>query len=275
MDPQHPVFTVEPPGVPPPRRPTSAPRRGIAGLLTAAAVLALKFGKTFLSMGVMIWAYSFFYGWKFAAGFVGLIFVHEMGHVFAAMALGIPVTAPIFIPFFGAAIVMRKNPRDALTEAMMAYAGPLAGGVGSWICMWVAQETDRPWLLAVAAFSFGINLFNLIPVPPLDGGRVCAAVSRWFWVLGVLLLVGAMIYFHAWLFLLIGTLVLVMGYRRIRDDLRYREQMRQYYQLSLGMRVLVAAFYLALIGVLVVGLAEASSSMPSVSTATSNWDSGQ
>jgi Zn-dependent protease len=273
MEPQRPVFTVEPPGTTTPSRPAPRAGRGIGALLTAAGVLALKFGKTFLSMGFMIWAYSWIYGWKFAAGFVGLIFVHEMGHVVAAMALGIPVSAPIFIPFIGASIIMKQNPRDALTEAMMAYAGPLAGGVGSYIAMFVAQQTGEGWLMAVASFSFGINLFNLVPVPPLDGGRVCAAVSRWFWVLGVALLGAAMIYFHAWLFLLIGGLVLAMAYRRIRDDLRYREQLRQYYRLSFGLRVLVALFYLALIGVLFVGLKDASSQLPPMSG--SNWDSDQ
>jgi Zn-dependent protease len=263
MEPQQPVFTVEPPGAPPPRR-RSGGAGGFVGALAALVLLVSKFGLTFLSMFFMIFVYAQFFGWKLAAGVVVLIFVHEMGHVIAAKALGMPVTAPLFIPFVGAAIVMKQNPRDAISEAIMAYAGPLAGCVGSWVCLWLAQQMNLPWLMVVAAFSFGLNLFNLIPVPPLDGGRVCAAVSRWFWLLGLLLLGGAVVYFHAWSMLFIAGLILFMAFQRIRDDLRYRDMMGQYYRISLPMRALVAAFYLGLIGVLLVGLAEANSQMPQV-----------
>jgi Zn-dependent protease len=264
MEPQQPVFTIEPPGAPPPPRRRSGGAGGLVGGVVALLVLFSKFGWTFLSMFFMIFVYAQIFGWKLAAGVVVLIFVHEMGHVIAAKALGMPVTAPLFIPFVGAAIVMKQNPRDAISEAIMAYAGPLAGCVGSWVCLWIAQQTNLQWLTVTAAFSFGLNLFNLIPVPPLDGGRVCAAVSRWFWLLGLLLLGGAVVYFHAWSMLFIAVLILFMAYQRIRDDLRYRDMMGQYYQISLPMRALVAAFYLGLIGVLLVGLAEANSAMPQV-----------
>jgi Zn-dependent protease len=262
MTPSQPVFTVEPPGMPP-QRPGSRPAgRGFFGGLTAILLVIWKFAGTFLSMGLMIAVYSQIFGWKLAAGIVVLIFVHEMGHVIAAFALGIPVTAPIFIPFIGASIVMKQNPRDAISEAIMAYGGPLAGAVGSWACLLAGQTYNLPWLTAVAAFSFGINLFNLIPVPPLDGGRVCAAVSRWFWVPGLMFFAGVMIYFHAWTFLIIGALVLFMAFRRIQDDFRYRAQLRNYYRVPLALRALVAAFYIGLIGVLLVGLSEASSTLP-------------
>jgi len=275
MEPPQPVFTVEPPGAPLPPRGGPPRAGGFVGGLTALLLVIWKFGGTLLSMLFMIWVYSGLFGWKLAAGIVLLIFVHEMGHVAAAVALGIPVSAPIFIPFIGASIVMKQNPRDALSEAIMAYAGPLAGGVGSWVCLWAGQTYELPWLTAVAAFSFGINLFNLIPIPPLDGGRVCAAVSRWFWVLGVIMLGLAVVYFHAWTILLIGGLVLFMAFRRIQDDIRYRQMMRQYYQIPFLTRVVVAIFYLGLAGALFVGLANASGSMPPVHTQDSGtYDSG-
>jgi Zn-dependent protease len=242
MDPSQPVFTVQPPGVPP-----QPPNRG--GLR--------GYGGTFLSMMFMVAVFAWYIGdWKVAAGVVLLIFVHEMGHVMAALALGIPVTAPIFIPFIGASIVMKQNPRDAVVEALMAYAGPLAGAVGSWICLLAAQSTGLPWLLLVAILSFQLNLFNLVPVPPLDGGRVCAAVSRWFWVPGLLLFVTAIILVHAWQILAIGVLVPMSAFRRVQDDWRFRKELREYYRVSLIVRVAVAFFYLGLIGVLLVGMAE-------------------
>ena len=243
MEPQPPpVFSVEPPGARGPRTAGLGPYRN-----------------TLFSMLFMIAVFAWLIGnWEVAAGVVVLLFVHEMGHVVAALVFGIPISAPIFIPFVGATIIMRQNPRDAVVEAIMAYAGPLAGGVGSWICLLIAQSTGQLWLAFVALYSFQLNLFNLLPVPPLDGGRVCAAVSRWFWLPGLLVLAAAMLFFHAWQFLLIGTLILFSAFQRIKDDMRHREQMRPYYRISWWTRLLVALFYIGLIGVLLVGLAESS-----------------
>lgn len=272
---QQPVFTVEPPGTPPGRTAPAPRSGGIFGGLTAALLVAWKFGGTLLSMLFMIWIYSNLWGWKFAAGFVGLIFVHEMGHVFAAIALKIPVSAPIFIPFMGAAIVMRQNPRDAMTEALMAYAGPLAGGVGSWICLWVGQTYDLPWVIGVAFYSFFINLFNLIPIPPLDGGRVCAAVSRWFWVIGIVMLGLFIAYFGQWTMLILASVIVLFAFRRIRDDIRYRQMMHDYYRTPLAQRAMVAVFYIALAGVLFIGLRDAGAMMPEVdSSSAAGWLTG-
>jgi Zn-dependent protease len=244
MEPPQPIFTVEPPGAPPPRRPSG----GLG-----------SYRGTFLSMLLMIAVFAWFIGsWPVAIGVVLLIFVHEMGHVLAAAALGIPISAPIFIPFLGAAIVMRDHPRDAVVEALMAYAGPLAGCLGSWACLLLAESTGQGWLFYVAAISFQLNLFNLIPVPPLDGGRVCAAVSRWFWVPGLLLIICGIVYLHAWLSLLIGVLVLMSAFQRVRDELRNWEQMRQYYRINFFVRLCVAVFYVGLIGILLMGLADAT-----------------
>lgn len=266
MDPQQPpVFTVEPPGAQPPR--SRQPAQGFFGGIVAIALLIWKFGYTSLSMLLMIWVYSQIYGWKLAVGVVLLLFVHEMGHFTAAKALGIPVSAPLFIPFLGATIIMRQNPRDAWTEALMAYAGPLAGGIGAWICLIAGVETGIPVLIPIATFTFVLNLFNLIPIPPLDGGRVCAAVSRWFWVLGLAMLGGAVLYFHAWGMGVIAILVLVMAYQRIRYDLaaRHTARMQSYYQLSFGTRAFVAAFYLGLIAALLIGLDQSSKMTPPIS----------
>lgn len=229
-------------------------------------LLIWKFGYTSLSMLLMIWIYSQFYGWPLAVGVILLLFVHEMGHYTAAKALGIPVSAPLFIPFLGATIVMRQNPRDAWTEALMAYAGPLAGGIGAWVCLIAGVETGIAVLIPIATFTFVLNLFNLIPIPPLDGGRVCAAVSRWFWVLGLVMLGGAVLYFHAWGMGVIAILVLIMAYQRIRYDLAARNsaRMQSYYQLSLGTRAFVAAFYLGLIAALLIGLDQSSKLTPPI-----------
>ncbi|WP_425464812.1 site-2 protease family protein [Paenibacillus piri] len=170
---------------------------GAAGafLLTQGKLLLtlLKFGKfggVFISMLVSIGAYAIIFPWSFAIGFVLLILVHEMGHVIAAKQKGLPVSAPMFIPFVGAFISMKRHPRDAVTEAYMAMGGPVLGTVGALAVFGAAVYWDHPLLYRLALVGFLINLFNLLPIHPLDGGRIVTAVSRWLWLVG---LVGGLV----------------------------------------------------------------------------------
>lgn len=115
---------------------------GIMGWLGSAGVLLLLKGKTILSllklgkiagplisMMVSIWAYALISPWQFAVGFVALLFVHEIGHVIAAKRIGLPVSAPLFVPFMGALITMKKQPLDAREEAYVAFGGPILGAL--------------------------------------------------------------------------------------------------------------------------------------------------
>ena len=267
MDPK---FEVIPP--PPVQQRPSQPQKSWYQNLGAGAV-ALLFAiwklkvfilpalKTGLSMLLMIWVYSITFGWRFAAGFVFLILVHEMGHVIAAKWLGLPVSAPLFIPFIGASIIMKENPRDAWTEALMAYGGPLAGCIGSWICWFLALQLGERWIMAVASLSFLINLFNMIPVPPLDGGRICAAVSPWFWIIGLVLLGLSVVYFHAWNSILIIILVVIVAIPRMKETLfgQPTPDLQEYYNTHISKRLLMALFYLLLAASLLLGYWDASS----------------
>ena len=254
----------QPPGSYDPRQPPRAQgqKKGLAGIGAAILIAIAKFKflafaalKTGLSMFLMIWVYSWLYGWPFAIGFVILILVHEMGHVIAAKLLGMPVSAPLFIPFVGAAIFLKDNPRDAWSEALMAYGGPLAGTVGGWICYWIAVQLSAPWLMAVASATFVINLFNLIPVPPLDGGRICAAVSTWFWLLGLVMLGVALFAFHGGASTFIIVLILIYAWPRIVQTFRDRStpQMQAYYATHPADRFSMAMFYLGLIALALYG----------------------
>jgi Zn-dependent protease len=254
-----PNFQVLPPdrqAPPPTEKPTI---QSYFGAIIAGLIAVVKYFKTSLSMVLMIWVYSWYFGWIFAAGFVFLIFVHEMGHVIAAKWLGIPVTAPVFIPFIGAAILMKQNPRDAWTEALMAYGGPLAGCIGSWIAWYASLLLNQDWLMAVASASFIINLFNLIPFQPLDGGRICAAISTWFWVIGLMMLAAAVFYFHAipiWLV----ALILFVAFPRIKETflLPPTPEMQRYYTTHISNRLTMALMYLGLIAALLLGYWDAS-----------------
>jgi len=148
----------------------------------------LKFSKVLLSGGSMLISllvYSLVFGWKYAAGFVVLLFVHEMGHYIAARQRGLAVGLPTFIPFVGAWINLKDLPHDAQTEAYVGLGGPLLGTVGAIAAYFWARESGTDWLLAVAYAGFFLNLFNLIPISPFDGGRITAVLSPRIWLLGV------------------------------------------------------------------------------------------
>jgi Zn-dependent protease len=270
MDPQFDVLPPVPPSAPPPAQPKKNIFQSIGGWLAAGFIAVAKFKfllfgalKTGLSMFVSIWIYAQLFGWVYAAGIVALIFVHEMGHVIAAKWLGMPVSAPLFIPFIGASIIMKENPRDAWTEALMAYGGPLAGCIGSWICWFVAMHYELNWLMAVASTSFFINIFNMIPVPPLDGGRMCAAVSPWFWIVGIVPLLGSLFLFHGPNAIIIIILVLFAAFQRFKQTFfgTPTPEMQDYYNTHLSKRLTMVVMYIALLASLLLGYAAASESL--------------
>ena len=171
----------------------------------------LKLGKftTLISMLASVGVYAMAFGWPFAAGFVALIFVHECGHALALRREGIPSGLPVFIPFLGAFIAMKGLPRNAYIEAKVGIAGPLLGSLGalSVLLMGLFSENHQGLFLALAQTGFLINLFNMIPVSPMDGGRVAGGISRWLLIVGLLL--------GVWIFWQLGSplllLMLILG----------------------------------------------------------------
>jgi Zn-dependent protease len=139
---------------------------------------------------VSVVAYSLFFGWWFAVGFVILLFVHEMGHVIALRREGIPASAPMFIPFLGAVITSRSLGDNAVAEARVGLAGPILGSLGAAVVALLGVLLDSNLLEALAYTGFFLNLFNLIPVVPLDGGRAMAAMAPSMWLVGFLGMLG-------------------------------------------------------------------------------------
>ncbi|MFC0216655.1 site-2 protease family protein [Paenibacillus chartarius] len=155
--------------------------KSIAGLLKFS-----KVGGTLLTMLVSVGAYAIAYPLPFAIGFVVLILIHELGHSIAAKQKGLPVSAPIFIPFIGALIAMKRHPRDAATEAYIAFGGPLLGTIGAVLFLAAGVMLDNRLLISLANVGFMLNLINLLPIHPLDGGRISTAVTRWLWLVGLI-----------------------------------------------------------------------------------------
>jgi Zn-dependent protease len=238
-------------------------KRGIGGGILAALLAILAKGKAILlllpklkllttsgSMLVSIAAYSLIWGWKFAVGFVILLFVHEMGHVIQLRREGIPASAPVFIPFLGAVVWSRLLEGNALAEARVGLAGPVLGSIGAAVCWAIGAGIDSDFWRALAFVGFFLNLFNLAPVTPLDGGRAAAAMSPWMWFAGLVLVAGLAILWPNPIIILI----LVLGALDVHRRWKTRHEMGEYYKVATRYRVLVAAVYLGLIVALAVGM---------------------
>lgn len=216
---------------PPPAPPRRA-RNGVIGWLTSAVLAVwavvkygglflVKFGavKTLLTLVISLGAYALFFGWQFAAGLVLMILIHEMGHVVEIRRQGMQASAPLFIPFLGAAIFQRQHPTDALKQAQIGIAGPIAGTVGATAAFVMYGATHQPVWLAWAYVGFFLNLINLIPLGMLDGGWIMAVVSKWFQVLGLALIVLAVFAFHlSFVFVFIALLSIPTVLERFRSD---------------------------------------------------------
>ena len=216
------------------------------GKLLAALLAAGKLGKVLTTGGTMLLSmlvYSWVFGWKYAAGFVLLIFVHEMGHYVAARRRGLPVGAPTFIPFVGAWIAMKEMPRDVETEAYVGFAGPLAGTAAAMAYYFLARETDSRLLLALAYSGCMLNLFNLIPISPLDGGRITAIISPKVWLAGVPLLAGLFFFRPSPMLILIALL----AWPQLKAAFTGQsDHAPGYYAASLDARINYAVMYLGL-----------------------------
>ena len=179
---------------------------GILFLLTKAKFLLLGLSKmsTLLSMFVSFGFYWSLWGWQFAAGFVLSIYIHEMGHIAMLRRLGIPCTAPMFIPGFGALIRLRANLPTAREEALVGLAGPMWGLGAAVAAFALARALGSPMFAAIAQIGAVINLFNLTPIWQLDGSHAFRALTRtqrWMVVATVL---------AAWLVSGVGMLMLVL-----------------------------------------------------------------
>src|SRR6266851_1732645 len=252
---------------PAPSRRTSG---GIGAGLLAALAAAWAYGKyallflvkfkafgTLISLLISFGGYALFWGPWFAAALIVMIFVHEMGHVVEIRRQGMQATAPIFIPFLGAAIFQRSHPTDALKQAQIGIAGPIAGTIGATAAFALYGTLHNPILLLAALIGFYINLFNLIPIWQLDGSWILAPVSKWFMVGGYALLAVGALFFHFLLNPLV-IIIAVLGVPSLFE--RFRSANNPYYtSVPTGARWAMGAAWLALVVYLGVFSLQASS----------------
>ena len=227
-----------------------------------------KIGIAGITAIISIAAYSFLFGWPFAIGLVALLFIHEMGHAVVMKLKGIPIGGMIFIPLLGAAVLMRQMPKNAKDEAEVGIAGPVAGAIAASICFLLAQANPYSIWTPLAYFGFFINLFNLVPIVPFDGGRVLAAIDRRMWIVGFIGLIG----FQVWsfiqyrsispflLFFIFIAATQLWARRRAADT----PEGNAYYKVSTGERIALTLAYFGLAAILVLGMTISSNLMHSL-----------
>ena len=216
-------------------------------------IAGLKFGKlvpTVLSLLLAVGVYTLVFGWRYAVGIVAMLLIHEMGHYIAARQRGLAVRLPMFIPFAFAWTTLEELPHDAETEAYIGLGGPMLGTVGAIAAWWLGHEYDVTWLLAVASTGFFLNLINMIPLPPLDGGRITTVLSPRIWLLGVPI-IGALLWFQfSLILLLIAILAVPHVIAAFRFDPTSSPEAQRYHDVSPRTRWEYGLIYVGLIAFL-------------------------
>jgi Zn-dependent protease len=219
--------------------------------LIFAPKLLFSFGTMFLS----IWFYAVLFGWKIGVVFVLLILVHEMGHYVTFRNFGAAVSLPLFIPGLGA-FVSSPMTSDPARNAVAALMGPVFGVAAAALCWGYGIATGEPFWIAAAYIGFFLNLFNLIPAFPFDGGRVAGAIDGRIWLVGVALLLGWVVAFRHFTPFTLLILIFVLVSSVPRGIAAWRGHVDPLLQVaSPGQRGALAVAYFALIAVAVAGSA--------------------
>lgn len=259
---------------PKPRRPGGIVGSALVGL----ALLAAKFKALLLSAkwlifapkllfslgGVLLslWLYATFWGWKFALVFIALIAVHELGHYATFRLFGTPVSLPLFVPGLGA-FVSSPMTNDPGRNAIAAIMGPVFGVAASALCWSYGLATGEPFWIAAAYTGFFLNLFNLIPAFPLDGGRVAGAIDGRLWLVGAVLIVGWIVWSHTFSIfaLIIVAFVLVQSVPRALAA--FRGEVDPKMQIGApGQRAILALAYFGLLALAAAGAAGTHITVP-------------
>ncbi len=258
-----------------PRQPHGRPgARTAGGILVALGAAALKFKAALLALGSLKWLvlapkllvsfgsmflsiifYALFFGWKFGIVLVALLAVHELGHYLTFRNLGIPASLPAFIPGLGA-FVSSPMSRDPASNAFAAIMGPVFGVAAAAICWGYGLSTGENFWIAAAYFGFFLNLFNLIPAIPLDGGRVAGAIDGRIWLVGAVLLVGVLVYLRQFSIFTIVIVLLVLVSSIPRGIAAFRGIVDPTIQIVSGrQRLIIAVAYFVLLGIAGAGAA--------------------
>lgn len=208
-------------------------KKTIWGSLGILGLIILK-GKTYLLAAwkaggllgplITIGVYTMLFGFPYAIAVFILLLTHEMGHWIWMKALGLEPKLPIFIPGIGAYVAMTKLPPDEATHAWVALSGPLVGGVTSALLFWFGVNYSNHWLMAAGSTGFFLNLFQLIPAKPLDGGFIIHAIYKWLLIPGTVLLLVLTFFLHSVLLFFISIISIFSLFKLLSREHAFRQQ---------------------------------------------------
>lgn len=227
------------------------------------ALPKIGFLKVALLGATNLWFYALFWGWQIAAWVIVLLLVHELGHAIAYKAFGLGVARIGFVPFLGAYAMSKEAPESAWVNALCALAGPLIGGAGCAVLWWYGHSTGSDLMSAAATLGFLLNLFNMVPVVPFDGGVAAGAIHPYVWFVGIFgLTVAALRFPNVILFLFLG-IALWQAYGLLK---RYRAgdeaTLRFYRSVTPKQRIVIAVLYFGIAVLLAGGFFEAAPPRP-------------
>jgi Zn-dependent protease len=195
------------------------------------------------SFAVTIAAYMTRYPFAVVFGFVGITLVHEIGHAVVIRAKGLRAGFMVFIPFIGGAVTLKDQPRTVFDDALIGLAGPFFGTMASLLILQGYKWTNDPLYLLIACLGFVLNLFNLLPIGMLDGGRISAAITKWMWLIGGGVVVWKVIDQPNPLIIVIAVLAAFQVYASI-----VREKTdKDFYTIAPFQRAAIAVLYFALV----------------------------
>jgi Zn-dependent protease len=201
---------------------------------------AIAGGSMLVTVGAYMWQK---HSTGVVIGFVLITFIHEVGHAVVIRAKGLRAGFLVFIPFIGGAVTLKDQPRSAYDDAQIGLAGPIFGTVASLIALQIFKWTNDSLYLVIATLGFILNLLNLVPLGPLDGGRISAAVTKWMWVLGG----GALVYKTIKQPNPLMILILVLAAFQVYASIEREKEDKAFYDVTLGQRAAIAFAYFALV----------------------------
>jgi Zn-dependent protease len=227
------------------------------------ALPKIGFLKVALLGATNLWFYALFWGWQIAAWVIVLLLVHELGHAIAYKAFGLGVARIGFVPFLGAYAMSKTAPESAWVNALCALAGPFIGGIGCGVLWWYGHQSGSDLMSAAATLGFLLNLFNMVPVVPFDGGVAAGAIHPYVWFVGIFgLTVAALRFPNVILFLFLG-IALWQAYSLLK---RYRAgdeaTLRFYHSVTPRQRIVIAVLYFGIAALLAGGFFEAAPPRP-------------
>lgn len=205
------------------------------------------------SMMLATMSYAALFGWRFAVAIIVVLLIHELGHVAAGRLLRLPLKALVFIPFIGAFVTFKEETRIVEQDAVLALGGPAGGAVFAFACGVAALCTGNADLGLLGRIGALLNMFQLIPLPMLDGGRILAIVSPRLCVLGVPIWGGLLWRHVSYDMVLVAVIALPLVFEGLRGDRGDRDTIA-FYAAPPAQRVWAVAAYAVTAAVLAMSL---------------------